>query len=144
MPAVCIRPFNIYSPRQNPSNPYSGVISKFMEQVKNKRSPVIFGDGSQTRDFVSVHDVVEMVLLAIDNNKMEGEVFNAGTGTSTRIDELAEIIIDMYDAEVPIEFKGQRPGDIIHSYSDISKARSIGYSPEVKLADGLKEFIDSQ
>ncbi|MBN2488636.1 MAG: NAD-dependent epimerase/dehydratase family protein [Methanosarcinaceae archaeon] len=144
VPTVCIRPFNIYSPRQNPSNPYSGVISKFMEQVKNNRSPVIFGDGSQTRDFVSVHDVVELVLLAIENNRMEGEVFNAGTGTSTRIDALAEVIIDIYDADVHIEFKDQRSGDIIHSYSDISKARSIGYRPEVKLADGLKAFINGQ
>jgi len=81
IPTVCLRPFNIYSPRQNPSNPYSGVISKFIERVKNKQSPMIFGDGAQTRDFVSVHDIVDMVLIAIKNEKAEGDIFNVGTGT---------------------------------------------------------------
>ena len=144
VPTVCIRPFNIYSPRQNPSNPYSGVISKFMERVKNNQSPIIFGDGAQTRDFVSVHDIVDMVLLAIENKKAEGEVFNVGTGVSTTVTELAQMIIDIYGADVDIEYADSMPGDIKHSISDISKARSIGYEPKVQLYDGLKEFITPQ
>lgn len=144
VPTVCVRPFNIYSPRQDPSNPYSGVISKFMERVKDNQSPIIFGDGTQTRDFVSVHDIVDMVLLAIDNKKAEGEVFNVGTGIPTTITELAQIIIDIYGADVDIEFADSMPGDIKHSSSDISKARSIGYEPKVQLYDGLKEFITPQ
>ena len=143
VPTVCIRPFNIYSPRQDPSNPYSGVISKFMERVKNKQSPIIFGDGTQTRDFVSVHDIVDMVLLAIESKKAEGEVFNVGTGVPTTITELAQVIIDIYGADVEIEFADSQSGDIKHSSSDISKARSIGYEPKVKLHDGLKDFINT-
>ncbi len=143
VPTVCIRPFNIYSPRQDPSNPYSGVISKFIERVKDNQSPIIFGDGTQTRDFVSVHDIVDMVLLAIDNKKAEGEVFNVGTGIPTTITELAQIIIDIYGADVDIEFTDSMPGDIKHSSSDISKARSIGFEPKVKLHDGLGEFLNT-
>ncbi len=144
VPTVCIRPFNIYSPRQDPSNPYSGVISKFMERVKKKQSPIIFGDGTQTRDFVSVHDIVDMVLLAIDSKKAEGEVFNVSTGVTTTITELAQMIIDIYGADVDIEFVDGMPGDIKHSSSDIFKAKSIGYEPKVQLYDGLKEFITAQ
>ena len=143
VPTVCIRPFNIYSPRQDPSNPYSGVISKFIERVKNNQSPIIFGDGTQTRDFVSVHDIVDMVLLAIDNKKAEGEVFNVGSGVPTTITELAQIIIDIYGANVDIEYTDSMPGDIKHSSSDISKARSIGFEPKVKLHDGLGEFLNT-
>lgn len=144
VPTVCIRPFNIYSLRQDPSNPYSGVISKFIERVKNNQSPIIFGDGTQTRDFVSVHDIVDMVLLAIDNKNTEGEVFNVGAGVTTTITELAQNIINIYDADVDIEFIDAMPGDIKHSSSDISKARLIGYEPKVKLHDGLEEFISAQ
>lgn len=144
VPTVCIRPFNIYSPRQDPSNPYSGVISKFMERVKNNQSPIIFGDGTQTRDFVSVHDIVDMVLLAIGSEKAEGEVFNVGTGVPTTITELAQMIIDIYGADVEIEFADGQSGDIKHSSSNISKARSIGYEPKVKLHGGLKDFITAQ
>ena len=143
VPTVCIRPFNIYSPRQDPSNPYSGVISKFIERVKNNQSPIIFGDGTQTRDFVSVHDIVDMVLLAIDNKKAEGEVFNVGTGVTTTITELAQNIIDIHGADLDIEFADSMPGDIKHSSSDISKARSIGYEPKIKLRDGLGEFLNT-
>lgn len=144
VPTVCIRPFNIYSPRQDPSNPYSGVISKFIERVKNNQSPIIFGDGTQTRDFVSVHDIVDMVLLAIDNKNTEGEVFNVGAGVTTTITELAQNIIDIYGADVDIKFTDGMPGDIKHSSSNISKARLIGYEPKVKLHDGLEEFISAQ
>jgi len=140
VPSVCLRPFNIYSPRQDPSNPYSGVISRFIERVKNNQPPVIFGDGTQTRDFVSVHDIVDMVLIAIENEKAEGSVFNVGTGTPTRIDELARMIIDIYGADVPVEFADSRAGDIKESCADISKARSVGYMPRVGLYEGLKEF----
>ncbi|HJH28834.1 MAG TPA: NAD-dependent epimerase/dehydratase family protein [Methanosarcinaceae archaeon] len=144
VPTVCIRPFNIYSPRQDPSNPYSGVISKFIERVKNNQSPIIFGDGTNTRDFVSVHDIIDMVLLAIDNKKAEGEVFNVGTGVTTTITELAQNIIDIYGADLDIEFAERMPGDIKHSSSDISKARLIGFKPKIKLRDGLGEFLNTQ
>ncbi len=143
MPTVCIRPFNIYSPRQDPSNPYSGVISKFIGRVKEGKSPIIFGDGSQTRDFVSVHDIVDMITLLIDDQNSNGQVFNVGTGQKTTVKELAQVILDIFDSPLDIEFEDWMPGDIKDSYSDISKAKSIGYDPKVGLKDGLQEIVDS-
>lgn len=146
LPATVIRPFNIYSPRQDPSNPYSGVISKFIDNVRNGKPPVIFGDGSATRDFVSVHDVVDMVMLMLEKDEAEGKVFNCGTGQSTRIDELAQMVIDLYGRDgMKPEFRPERPGDIKYSYADISMARkALGYEPKVSLRDGLQEIIDSK
>jgi UDP-glucose 4-epimerase len=143
LPTVCIRPFNIYSPRQDPSNPYSGVISKFIGRVQEGLSPVIFGDGSQTRDFVSIHDIVDMIVLLIDDPGSNGQIFNVGTAQKTTVKELAQIILDIYGSSLDIEFKDWMPGDIKDSYSDISKAKSIGYNPKVDLKTGLQEIVDS-
>lgn len=142
LPTTCIRPFNIYSPRQNPSNPYSGVISKFMERVRNNRNPIVFGDGGQTRDFISVHDIVDMVELVIEKEEAVGEVFNAATGRSTTINELANLIIELFGKDVEIEHKEQLAGDIRHSVADISRARELGFRPKVELKQGLEEFLN--
>ncbi len=144
MPAVCIRPFNIYSPRQDPSNPYSGVISKFIGRVRESRPPVIFGDGSQTRDFVSAHDVVDMIQLLVSGKGKDGEVYNTGTGIATSIDELASIVLELFGREKIIEYQEPMPGDIKHSYPDISKAKKIGFDPKVDLYKGLEEILELQ
>jgi UDP-glucose 4-epimerase len=146
LPATAIRPFNIYSPRQDSSNPYSGVISKFIDRIGSGQRPIIFGDGSATRDFVSVHDVVNMVLLMIENNSCKGKVFNCGTGEPARIDELARTIARLYGREdLTPELQPARTGDIKDSYADISLARKIlGYRPQVSLEDGLREVIESK
>ncbi|MDP2216038.1 MAG: NAD-dependent epimerase/dehydratase family protein [Methanolobus sp.] len=144
LPAVCIRPFNIYSPRQDPSNPYSGVISKFISRVSQNLPPIIFGDGSQTRDFVSAHDVVDMISMLMDDEQPEGVVFNVGTGISTRIDELARMVLDAFGSDAGIEFRDPVQGDIKDSYSDISRAQKAGYSPKVDLRSGLLEVIKAQ
>ncbi|WP_135610715.1 GDP-mannose 4,6-dehydratase [Methanococcoides sp. AM1] len=141
LPTTCIRPFNIYSPRQDPSNPYSGVISKFMERVRNSQNPMAFGDGMQTRDFISVHDIVNMVELVIDKEEAVGEVFNAATGKSTTINDLASIIIEIFGEDVDIEHKEPLAGDIRHSVADISKAKELGFVPKVALKQGLEEFL---
>jgi len=141
--ATSIRPFNIYSSRQDPSNPYSGVISKFIDNVCKGRSPIIFGDGSATRDFVSVHDVVDLVMLMLENDACIGKAFNCGTGNATRIDELANMIIDLYGIDIKPILEPERPGDIKDSFADISLAKNVlGYSPKVSLNDGLKEIKD--
>ena len=144
LPAVCIRPFNIYSPRQDPSNPYSGVISKFISRVSQGLPPIIFGDGSQTRDFVSAHDVVDMISMLMDDEQPQGVVFNVGTGISTRIDELARMVLDAFGSDAGIEFRDPVQGDIKDSYSDISRAKKAGYSPKVDLRSGLLEVIQAQ
>jgi len=144
LPSTVIRPFNIYSPRQDPSNPYSGVISRFMDNVSKGKPPVIFGDGSATRDFVSVHDVVGMVMLMLEKPAAVGRAFNCGAGTKMRIDELAQMVIRLYgkDSMKP-ELQPERPGDIKDSYADVSLAMDVlGYSPKIALVEGLKEIVN--
>jgi UDP-glucose 4-epimerase len=144
LPTTAIRPFNVYSPRQDPSNPYSGVISKFIDRVSKGQPPVIFGDGTATRDFVSVHDVVDLVMLMLENDAAVGKVFNCGTGQPTRIDELANYVIDLYgNKKLKTKLELERPGDIKYSYADISLANKVlGYQTKVGLRDGLQEIID--
>ncbi|MCD1294892.1 epimerase [Methanocella sp. CWC-04] len=144
LPSTAIRPFNIYSPRQDPSNPYSGVISKFIDRAGSGMNPIIFGDGSATRDFVSVHDVVDMVMLMLEKEAAVGKVFNCGTGNITRIDELARTVIELYGKPgLEPEFLAERPGDIKYSYADISRAKKLlGYEPKVALRDGLIDMIE--
>ena len=142
LPVVCIRPFNIYSERQDPNSPYSGVISRFIERVKNKKRPVIYGDGKQTRDFISVFDVVHFIELVIKNEKAIGGIFNCATGTQTSIDRLANIIIELRGEDMKPIYEAPRKGDIKESYADISKAMKIlGYEPKIKLKDGLKDML---
>ena len=142
LPVTSIRPFNIYSPRQDPSSPYSGVISKFIDNVSRGKPPVIFGDGSATRDFVSVHDVVDLVLLMLEKDACVGKAFNCGTGKATRVGELARAVIDIYGKDLEPELQPGRPGDITDSYADISLAKKLlGFSPKVSLDDGLREII---
>lgn len=143
LPTTAVRPFNIYSPRQDPSNPYSGVISKFIDNVRHDKPPVIFGDGTATRDFVSVHDVVDLVMLMLEKDAAVGKVFNCGTGNVTSIGELAETIIALYGKGLKPVCESERPGDIKDSYADISLAKNVlGYQPRVALKEGLKEIIE--
>ena len=143
LPSCCIRPFNIYSPRQDPGNPYSGVISRFIEKARAGQSPVIFGDGTQTRDFISVHDIVDIIQLLLEKEDANGHVFNAGTGKSITVSELANMVLEIFDVDVPVQYMPERPGDIKYSCSDISKARKIlGFEPKVSLREGLMEFAE--
>ncbi|WP_333786983.1 GDP-mannose 4,6-dehydratase [Methanomethylovorans sp.] len=143
LPSCCIRPFNIYSPRQDPGNPYSGVISRFIEKARAGQSPVIFGDGTQTRDFISVHDIVDIIQLLLEKEDANGHVFNAGTGNSITVSELANMVLETFDVDVPVRYMPERPGDIKYSCSDISKARKIlGFEPKVSLREGLMEFAE--
>jgi UDP-glucose 4-epimerase len=137
-----IRPFNIYSPRQDPNSPYSGVISKFIECAKEKGPLTIHGDGTQTRDFIHATDVVGMVELCLGNPKASGQAFNCGTGKTTSIKELADAIIKISGAKCEIHRADSRKGDIKHSVADIAKAKEIlGYRPSVTLKKGLAEFF---
>jgi UDP-glucose 4-epimerase len=137
LPVVCLRPFNIYSPRQNPNSPYSGVITKFIERERLGKPPVIFGDGNQTRDFVSVHDVVDVVIKCTEREEAVGEVFNVGTGVATTINELAKLC-----SEMEPEYQAARSGDISESYADISKLRALlGYEPRYRLENGIKGLL---
>ena len=138
---VILRFFNVYGPRQG-MNDYSGVITRFVNLAKNKSSLTIYGDGLQTRDFVNVADIAEGVLASIKSSCTRG-VFNIGSGKPTTINELAKTILLLTGADMEIQHKEYRAGDIRDSYADISKARKLlGFEPKVSLKEGLKVLLD--
>jgi len=140
---VCLRYFNVYGPRQT-YGPYSGVITIFINRLMNNQSPVIYGDGEQTRDFTNVQDVMEANMLAMMKKNATGQVFNIATGVATTINHLATLLLQiMNKTNLKPVYENPRLGDIKHSYADISKARKIlGYEPKVALRDGLERLVD--
>lgn len=145
IPTVALRFFNVYGTRQALSNPYTGVLAIFGSRLLNGNPPMIFEDGLQKRDFVSVHDVVQACRLAMEVREAAGEVFNVGSGESVSIRELAGRlcrVMDLEEIEPQITAK-YRVGDIRHCFADISRARSVlGYRPSVPLDEGLAELVD--
>ncbi len=142
--SVVLRFFNVYGPRQG-MNDYSGVITRFIERCNQKLPLTIYGDGSQTRDFVNVKDVAEAVLASIKSSKAVGEVFNIGSGKHTSIKELAKTVIELAGVNSEVSFEKSRAGDIKDSYADISKAKMIlGYEPKVSLRDGLQALVEER
>jgi nucleoside-diphosphate-sugar epimerase len=140
---VCLRYFNVYGPRQDPSSPYSGVMSIFMTKASNKNSPVIYGDGNQYRDFIFVKDVVNANLLAANGSKAKGKIFNIGTGRYIRINELWEMICQLTGNNIEPKYEPARPGDIRESVANIDHARKIlGFEPEYSFEKGLKETFE--
>lgn len=140
IPAVALRFFNVYGPRQALSDPYRGVLAIFASRLLNEKPPMIFEDGYQTRDFVNVYDVVEACRLALERREAVGQVFNVGSGNQYPIVEIAQRIARILDKEhIQPEVTGRyRRGDIRHCFADISKIRrELGYEPRVSLEDGL-------
>jgi UDP-glucose 4-epimerase len=135
---VSLRYFNVFGPRQDPSSEYSGVISRFISELLQGGQPVIYGDGEQTRDFVFVADVVKANILA---SRGSTGVFNIARGKSISLNALGEMIGDILGRKVTPQYEAPRPGDIRHSLADISQARSLGYSPDYSIEEGLKETI---
>jgi len=138
-----LRFFNVYGPRQE-ATPYGFVVGIFIKQVLQDLPPTIFGDGSQTRDFVYVADNTGLTILVAESNETDGEVLNIGTGKPTTIIDLAEVIIELCGKKgrlVP-HFLPERPYEIKHRFPDISKMmRLLGSRPKYKLEDGLRETI---
>ncbi len=144
MTCIGLRYFNVYGPRQDPKSPYSGVISIFADRVANLQDITIFGDGSQTRDFVFIADVVRANLLAglygLETGK--SRVYNVGTGKSVTLLELLAVIEGIIGTRVSVSHGPERLGDIKHSLADISKIRGeLGYHPEHRLQDGLRLLL---
>src|SRR5690606_4161450 len=143
IPTTALRFFNIYGPRQALANPYTGVLAIFSSRFLNNKAPVIFEDGRQRRDFVSVHDITRACLLALENPRADNQVFNIGSGENYSISEIAGKVAQILDCEeLRAEITGEyRVGDIRHCFADIEKARRlIGYQPRVTLEDGLQEL----
>jgi UDP-glucose 4-epimerase len=137
---VSLRYFNVFGPRQDPSSEYSGVISKFIAQVKQNKPITIFGDGEQTRDFVFVSDVVSANILAMES-EVQG-VFNIGCEEQTSLNELADLVKNIAGNDVPIIYEPPREGDIKMSFADISLARKmLGYTPKYTIREGLERTV---
>jgi len=139
LPTICLRYFNVYGPRQNPNSQYAAVIPRFISRVWQDKSPIIYGDGNQTRDFTFIQDAIQANIIAAESNATG--VFNVGTGSNTTINGLAEAIIRIMDRDLQPIYQEPKAGDIRDSLSDISKARAIGYEPGYSLEEGLRETI---
>ena len=141
---ACLRFFNVFGPRQDPSSPYSGVISIFMKRAAARQSPSIFGDGNQTRDFIYVKDVVNALLLAASTDREPGgDVFNIGSGSQVTINRLWELIASISDQPMTPEYLPARPGDILHSVGNIDKARTqLGFVSQTPLERGLELTLE--
>ena len=140
---TCLRLFNIYGPKQDPSSPYSGVISLFMTQAVLKRPPVIFGDGQQTRDFLYVKDVVKALILASRAANGGKAVLNVGSGNFITIKQLWEMISRLSDYTAEAEYQQRRPGDILKSVASIERVKSaLGFEPDLSLEEGLEITLD--
>ena len=139
---VCLRYFNVYGPRQDPNSPYAAVIPLFLNSILAGESPVIYGDGEQTRDFTFVGDVADANILAAERDATG--IFNLGNSQRITINELVNRIIDFVgNKSVKPDYRETRPGDIVHSLADISKAKAFGYNPKYNMENGLKETLES-
>jgi len=142
--ATSFRFFNIYGPRQDPSSPYSGVISIFVDRLMRDQPVTVFGDGEQTRDFVYVSDLVDLLVEALDESRGAGGVFNVGSGTRHSLLELLDHLEKLSGKKVERRHEPARPGDILHSCADITRLKRIfGGVPSTPFDQGLKKLLES-
>lgn len=139
LPTICLRYFNVYGPKQNPDSQYAAVIPKFIKRLSQNKSPIIFGDGNQTRDFIFIKDVVEANILAALSESTG--IFNIGSGKNISLNELAQIIMNIMGVRLEPIHQDQIPGDVKHSLADIAKAKTFGYNPNYSLEEGIKNII---
>jgi dTDP-L-rhamnose 4-epimerase len=142
IPTVALRFFNVYGERQALSNPYTGVLAIFASRLLNGNAPLVYEDGLQRRDFVSVHDVAEACLLALEHPDAPGESFNIGSGQAVSVRGIAERMAQALGRDVPPQITGAfRTGDIRHCFADIAKARErLGFAPRVDLDAGMVQL----
>jgi len=142
---VCLRYFNIFGPRQDPSSPYSGVLAKFITQMLRGEQPTIHGDGEQSRDFTYIDNAVEANLLACTASarKAAGQMFNVATGRRVTLNETFNLLQGLTSYKGQPKYGPERGGDIKHSLADISKAEAgLGYKPKVDFEEGLRRTVD--
>ncbi len=137
-----LRYFNVFGPRQDPSSQYAAVIPKFIKMISAGKRPTIYGDGTQTRDFTYVKNVVDANILAIKAKKTSGEVVNIACGERITLTGLASKLADVMGSNLKPEYVSELPGDIKHSLADISKAKKLlGYKPSVSFEEGLEVTV---
>jgi UDP-glucose 4-epimerase len=142
---VILRFFNVYGPRQRADSPYSGVLARWCAAVATGEPCRVFGDGSQTRDFVSVHDVARANLLAATGAAWTwGDVYNVATGHSASLNEILAALQLVAPGRVARRYEAGRAGDILHSAGDSSRLQQVGWRPTVTLEEGLREVLATQ
>jgi nucleoside-diphosphate-sugar epimerase len=139
---VSLRYFNVYGPRQDPSSPYSGVLSRFMTAILERRAPTIFGDGEQSRDFTFVEDVVRLNLLAARTKGISGKMFNGGNGGRITLNQAWSALQKIEGVEIAPLYGPARSGDVLHSQADTTRAHAeLGYTPRFSFEDGLRQTL---
>ena len=149
LPTSAVRFFNVYGPNQNPSSTYSGVLSiitNHFKKLKNHEKNVftLYGDGSQTRDFVYVDDVVQALKIVSEKEEAQGNVYNVGTGIPSSINDVLDIFKSETGIEPIIKYENVRKGDIQDSYAEISELKKIGYSPKYDLNRGISTYLSTE
>jgi len=140
---VSLRYFNVFGPRQDPNSLYAAVLPRFIEALLSHKPPVIYGDGTQSRDFTYIENVVQANLLALDAPGVSGEAFNIACGESVALKAVLECLAAFSNQVVAPEYQAPRAGDIKHSLADISKAaRMLGYQPVIPFREGLKRTLE--
>lgn len=144
-----VRFFNVYGPNQNPESPYSGVISILVDRYKKIQNGeetifTLFGDGSQSRDFVYIEDVIQALLLVASKEESLGKQFNVGTGQAITLNDLVEVIDETLSVILPIKHATERDGDIKESVADISRLKELGYIPQFTINEGIRRYLASE
>jgi nucleoside-diphosphate-sugar epimerase len=140
---VSLRYFNVYGPRQDPSSPYSGVISVFMKSLLDGQAPTIYGDGEQSRDFTFVEDVAALNVEVAHAEGVEGGLFNAGNGERYTLNEVWDTLKRIHGCNLSPVYATERPGDVRHSQADISATRAaFRYRPAASLEQGLRKTLE--
>jgi UDP-glucose 4-epimerase len=139
---ACLRFFNVFGPGQNPKGPYASAVPVFITRAIENEPITVFGDGTQTRDFIFVQDIVSALSFLAELKEVSG-VFNAGYGNSTRIDSLAEMILEQTGSSSVVTNGPERAGDVKHSYASADQLRALGWEPQWSFEDALKVTISS-
>jgi nucleoside-diphosphate-sugar epimerase len=141
--AISLRYFNVFGPRQDPGSEYSAVIPKFIKMMKEGKPPIIYGDGTQTRDFTFVSNVVDANLLASATTAGLGETINIACNERHSLIDLVNSINKLLGISIKPLFQRERQGDVKHSQADINKSKCINYSPKIRFLEGLKITMES-
>ena len=140
---VALRYFNVYGPRQDPSSPYSGVLSLFMKAVIERQAPTIFGDGEQSRDFTFVEDVAALNLKAASAKNVSGKVYNGGNGGRVTLNQAWTLLQRLEGVTIPPQFGPPRAGDVRHSQADTTAAaRDLGHAPQFSFEEGIRRTLE--
>ncbi len=140
---VSLRFFNVYGPRQDPTSPYSGVLSLFMKHLLARTAPTIFGDGEQSRDFTYVEDVAGLCWKAAQSPSAIGKMYNAGNGVRYTLNQIWQMLQKMEGVDIPAKYGPPRSGDVRHSLADTTKnVRDLGHAPKFSVEEGLRRTLE--